>query len=163
MKRYGCALVLLAVLARAARGDFKYMQIEEIIGALNGNAAAQAIQLRMRMVGQVDVQFSSLWAADTAGANRIKLLDLNEAVVNGSLGARILITTPEFDAAMLAGGTTDFVSDFTLAVPIPVSYLTAGKLTFEADGGTVNTPGTVYWSVAWGGAAYTGTNFRHEQ
>jgi len=35
---------------------------------------------------------------------------------------------------------------------IPASYLAAGKLTFEDD------LGTVYWSLAWGGGAYTGTN-----
>ncbi len=35
---------------------------------------------------------------------------------------------------------------------IPASYLAAGKLTFESDAGLV------YWSLAWGGASYSGTN-----
>ena len=34
---------------------------------------------------------------------------------------------------------------------IPASYLPAGRLTFEDNGGTI------YWSLSWGGAAYTGS------
>ena len=59
---------------------------------------------------------------------------------------------------MNATGGPAFAPDFTLAAPIPIAYLNAGKITFEADGGTVSTPGTIYWAFAWGGAAYTGTN-----
>ena len=51
-----------------------------------------------------------------------------------------------------------FTPDFTLANPIPASYLAAGRLTFEQDGGTVSTPGTILWSLSWGGAGYTGPN-----
>jgi hypothetical protein len=42
--------------------------------------------------------------------------------------------------------------DFIMTNPIPASYLAAGKLTWESDAGSV------LWSVAWGGASYTGTN-----
>ena len=41
---------------------------------------------------------------------------------------------------------------------IPPSYLNAGRLTYEADGGTAATPGTIYWSLSWGGSGYTGSN-----
>jgi hypothetical protein len=47
-----------------------------------------------------------------------------------------------------AGGPTP---DFILANPIPPSYLEAGKVTWGFAS-------TVYWSLAWGGAGYTGTN-----
>ena len=43
--------------------------------------------------------------------------------------------------------------DFILDARIPDSYLPAGKVTFSNSAGT-----TVYWSVAWGDAGYTGTN-----
>ena len=59
---------------------------------------------------------------------------------------------------MVAGGATTFSPDFTLANPIPASYLSAGRLTYEDDLGSVSSPGTIYWSIAWGGANYHGSN-----
>ena len=69
----------------------------------------------------------------------------------------MLLTTAAFTNAMSLGGPA-FTPDFTLSNAIPSSYLTAGRLTFEADGGSVATPGTIYWSLSWGGAGYTGSN-----
>lgn len=138
------------------------MQIEEIIGGINGNTSAQAIQLRLRSSGQSLVSNAKLWAWDATGANRVLLLDIASNVSNSATGARILFTTSGFNSTMIAGGATTFTPDFTLASNIPASYLQAGRITFEDDGGSVATPGTIYWSVSWGGG-YTGSNLGSTQ
>ena len=130
------------------------MQIEEVIGGVDGNTAAQAIQLRLRTGGQNGVAASSLWAADAAGLNRVLVLNIAGNVASGNLGDRVLLSTSAFNTLM--GGS--YTPDFTLAAPLPASYLAAGRLTFEDDLGSVATPGTIYWSLAWGGAGYTGSH-----
>jgi hypothetical protein len=150
--------VSLLLVASPANAAFHVMQIEQVVGGLNGNPAAQAIQLRLRSASQNQVQLASLWAADAAGANRILLLNIASPVSNSAIGAHILLTTSAFNSAMVAGGAATFTPDFTLANSIPSSYLSAGRLTFEADGGSVATPGTIYWSLSWGGASYMGSN-----
>ncbi len=92
------------------------------------------------------------------GANRILLLNISSNVSNSGLGDRILFATSAFDAAMIGGGASTFAPDFLLTNAIPAAYLTAGRLTFEQDGGTTSAPGFIYWSLAWGGAGYTGSN-----
>jgi hypothetical protein len=157
----GCLLLLCAnsvILMNPAHAAFHVMQIEQVIRGLNGNSSAQAIQLRLRSVGQNQVQSSSLWAADAAGANRVLLLNIASPVANSAAGAHILLTTSAFTSAMVAGGAATFTPDFTLANAIPSSYLSAGRLTFEQDGGSTASPGTIYWSLSWGGASYTGSN-----
>lgn len=156
MRCFATLLISLLMFTPGARAAFHVMQIEEIIGALNGNTAAQAIQLRLRSGGQNQVQVSKLWAWDAAGANRILLLDIASPVSNSAAGARILLTTSSFTSMMIAQGSPTFTPDFTLASAIPFSYFNAGRVTFEDDSGTVAGPGTIYWSVAWGGASYTG-------
>ena len=148
----------LAMSLATGSASFHLMQIEQVFGGINGNTNAQAIQLRMKQGSQQFVSQGSLWVADAAGLNRILLLNIAGDVANSAQGARILLTTAAFNATMVAGGSTGFTGDFQLTNSIPASYLTAGKLTFEADGGTVSTQGTVWWALAWGGAAYTGTN-----
>ncbi len=128
------------------------MQIEQVIGGVNGDNTAQAIQLRMRSAGQNIVSLSRVRAWDATGLNPVLLLDIIANVSGSAAGSRVLLTTASFDAGMVAGGHAGFTGDFTLAAPIPASYLAAGKVTFEDDSGTV------YWSLAWGGAGYTGTN-----
>jgi hypothetical protein len=120
------------------------MQIEQVIGGVNGNMTRQAIQLRMRAPGQNFVSQSRLRAWNAAGINPVLVVDMTTDVGSGAAGARVLIAS----AGFLPGLTPDFV----MTNPIPASYLPAGKLTFEDD------LGTVYWSLAWGGAGYTGTN-----
>jgi hypothetical protein len=159
-----CLLTLSVVLVTSSSpAAFHVMQVEEVIGGLNGNPAAQAIQLRMRSSGQNLVANAGLWAADAAGANRVRLLDIASNVSNSALGARILLATSAFTSAMVANGAPTFVPDFTLASAIPASYLNAGRLTFEDDGGSVSTPGTIYWSLSWGGSSYTGSNSGNTQ
>ncbi len=48
------ALAAMA-LALPAQATFHFMQIEQVIGGVNGDTTAQAVQLRMRPAGQVEV------------------------------------------------------------------------------------------------------------
>jgi hypothetical protein len=154
MLKKACRLVLVlgACLMASSPGfsvpnTFHLMQIEQVIGGVGGNTSLQAIQLRMRLAGQNLVSQARLRAWDSAGANPVVVVDMMTNVANAAAGSHILIATPQF-AATFPGAPPDFL----ITTPIPVANLPAGKLTFEDD------PGTVYWGLAWGGAAYTGTN-----
>jgi hypothetical protein len=125
---------------------FHLMQIEQVIGGVNGDVTLQAIQLRMRLAFQNEVSNARLRAWDATGANPVIVMDMTTNVPNFQAGSRVLISTAGF------AGAFGPVPDFVMTTPIPPAYLPAGKLTFEDD------LGTVYWSLAWGGPAYTGTN-----
>jgi hypothetical protein len=156
-----CLLLLslsVVLIASSSQAAFHVMQVEEVIGGLNGNTAAQAIQLRMRSSGQSLVSNAKLWVWDATGSNRIQLLDIASNVSNSAAGARILLATSAFTSAMVGNGAPTFTPDFTLSNSIPTSYLNAGRLTFEDDGGSTATSGTIYWSLSWGGSSYTGSN-----
>jgi hypothetical protein len=145
------ALGIGAVLLASSPGftvpeTFHLMQIEQVIGGVQGDTTLQAIQLRMRISGQNVVSKARLRAWDANGANPVLIVDMMTDVPNGLGGDRVLVSTAAFAAAF--GPTPDFV----MTNPIPPAYLAAGKLTWESDGGTV------VWSLAWGGAGYTGTN-----
>lgn len=140
------AFLPCALCARPAHASFHIMQIEQVIGGVNGDASAQAIQLRMRATGENLVSFGRLRAWDAAGANPVLLLDLATNVANGTAGDQVLIVTSAFQSAVSPVVTPDFV----MTTPIPASYLAAGSLTWESDGGII------YWRVSWGGASYTG-------
>ena len=121
------------------------MQIEQVIGGVNGDTSAQAVQLRMRLVGQNLVAGGQLVAFDAAGNNPITLATFPSNVTNANTGTRILIATASFashEAAPIA-------SDFTMTA-IPASYLAAGRVAYLSGG--------ILWSVSWGGASYTGPN-----
>lgn len=144
-------LGLAAVLSVAspAMATFHFMQVEKIIGGVNGDTNAQAIQLRMRSGGQHLVAQSRLRAWDSAGANPVLLLNITTDLPGpSSTGDQILLTTTSFNVT--TSPTAD--PDFTLAAAIPASYLAAGSLTFESDAGSV------VWRVSWGGGSYTGSN-----
>lgn len=138
-----CAFAL-ALVAPAADAAFHVMQIEQVIGGVEGDTTQQAIQLRMRTGGQNVVGLSRLRAFDAAGSTPALLVDMSSNVLNSAIGDRVLIATASFAAAQNV--TPDF-----LMLPIPSSYLAAGSLRFEHDGSTV------YWSLSWGGAGYTGS------
>jgi hypothetical protein len=142
---FGAALLALAF-STTATASFHLMQIEQVIGGYCGDPAAQGVQLRMRTGGQNLVSGMRLVAHDAAGSNPVILITFPENVSGNSTGSRILAATADFATA---GGPEP---DFTLSNPIPPAYLEAGKITFETGGGFV------YWSLAWGGASYTGTN-----
>ncbi len=139
----------------AARAGFHLIEVEQVVAGLNGEPTALAIQLRLRSSGQT--LFGSVAAVrirlwDSTGANPITIGSISSNFGSGTLGSRILFTSPAFNAAMAS--VPGFSSDFTLSnVPSTATYLAAGKITFEQ---TSN--GSVLWSLAWGGSGYTGTN-----
>jgi len=143
-------LAIAALLLASSPGftvpfSFHLMQIEQVIGGVNGDMTRQAIQLRMRFAGQNLVSNTRIRAWDAAGANPVLIVNMATDVPNAAVGDHVLIASSNF---ALPGLTPDFV----MTNLIPAAYLPAGKITFEDDGGTV------WWSFAWGGAAYTGTN-----
>lgn len=129
-----------------ALGAFHLMQIEQIIGGVNGDTTAQAIQLRLRSAGQNLVASSSVRAVDATGANPIMLENITTNVPNGQAGRRILLATPNFANYTNIPLVADFIMD-----PIPESYLAAGQVRFMDDFSTI------WWSLSWGGASYTGS------
>jgi hypothetical protein len=142
------AILLLALTATSARASFHFMQIELIIGGVNGDITMQAIQLRMRSAGQNQMQFGRIIARDAAGLNPIIIATFPGAVPNAQTGDRVLVCSANF----LAATTPATVADRIMTNLIPASYLAAGSITFEDTGGTI------LWRVSYGGAAYTGPN-----
>lgn len=138
------ALAFFLLSAAPAAATFHLMQIEQSLGGWCGDVAQQAVQLRMRAGGQNLVSGSRIRVYDAAGANPVTLITFPSNVSGSTLGARILVASSAFSA--LHGITPDFA----LTNLIPASYLKAGRLTFE-DGS-----GGILWSLAWGGANYTG-------
>lgn len=138
------ALTLLS--ARPAGATFHVMQIEQVVGGLNGATGIQAVQLRMRTLGQNLVSNARLVVRDATGSNPVILIAFPSNVGNGAEGARVLAATAGFAAAT----TPSLTPDFIFTNPIPDSYLAAGTLTYEDNFGGV------LWRLSWGGAAYTG-------
>jgi hypothetical protein len=131
-----------------ARASFHLMQVEQIIGGIDGDPTKQAIQLRMRSSFQNQLQLSRIVAWDAAGANPVVVCAPGASVTNHGAGVRVLIAS----AGFLGSTSPAAVADFTMSNLIPASYLAAGSLTFENSGGT-----TVYWRVSWGGGSYSGS------
>lgn len=152
MKKNGSCVGLAAFLplfaAAPASATFHFMQIEQVIGGVNGDTTAQAIQLRMRSAGQNQMQFSRVRVFDATGANPIMIVDMATTVPSGSAGRRVLIASSNFASYTSPAAAPDFI----MTNLIPPSYLAAGSLTFEQDNGTI------LWRLSWGGAAYTGSH-----
>ena len=85
------ALTLFA--ARPAEATFHLMQIERVIGGVNGNTTIQAIQLRMRASGQNLVSNSALFAHDASGLNPVTLISFPTDVGNFASDSRVLAAT----------------------------------------------------------------------
>ncbi len=153
MNKY-CLLSLAAVecaagVAEAAHASFfDLMQIEQVIGGVDGDATAQAIQLRMRADFQCFVSEAKLMAHDAAGENPVLLINFQSDLPGCNPGDRVLIVSENF--CPFLGDHYD-LADFTLTNLIPQSYLAAGSITFEDDAGTF-----VFWRLSWGGKKYTG-------
>jgi len=144
-----CVLAMgLIGFAQEARANHHLMQIELVIGGVNGDTTAQAVQLRMRSFGQNVMSAGRLRAYDAAGLNPILLIDFTTNVSNPNTGARVLIATSSF----LTKTTPNTTADYIMTNPIPASYLAAGKISFEADFNVI------WWSLSYGGASYTGTS-----
>src|SRR2546427_10552005 len=65
------SLLVCLVGARPAHATFHLMQIEQVIGGVNGDITAQAIQLRMRATGENQVSQGRINVRDAAGLNPI--------------------------------------------------------------------------------------------
>lgn len=142
---HSAACLALLLSASAASASFHLMQIEQVMAGACGDPQLQVIQLRMRALGQNLVSGKKLIAHDAAGANPVVVMTFPSNVTTSTAGSRILIASAAAASALPN-------RDFVMTGLIPTSYLAAGKLTFEDE------IGTVYWSIAWGGASYTGTN-----
>lgn len=140
------AAVLSSPAPALANASFHMIQIEQLIGGVNGDTSAQAIQLRLRFPGETAFEFARIRAWDSAGANPITLIDFEANVPPSGAGTRVLITSPNFGTYT----ETPLASDFTLTNLIPDTYLAAGRITYEQD------TGAIFWSLSFGGAAYTG-------
>jgi len=146
MKFSCCLVTLLGVFALlpAAPTNFHLMQIEQVIGSVDGDTTVQAIQLRMRAVGQNFVSQGKLVVVDAAGQNPITILDVPTNVANGATGDRVLIASANFPSHT----TPPAMPDFTMTNLIPSSYFAAGSLTWENK-----ITGEILWRLSWGGAA----------
>src|SRR5262245_42972542 len=122
------AIVGLSLLAPVARGTYHLMQIEQVIGGVNGDKSVQAIQLGMRVGGQDLLWSAGLVVRDSQGKNPVVLFDFTSSVTNDAVGARILVASEGF--VSLCSGLKP---DFTLTNLIPDSYFNSGSLTFETD------------------------------
>jgi hypothetical protein len=142
-----CAILLSGMLAAPAAGTFHLMQIEQVIGGVNGDPTAQAIQLRMRAAFENMLAPARLVVVDATGSNPIVVHDFTVGVPNHGSGVRILIASANFSAHYTTPGAT---ADYVITNLIPASYLAAGSLTFQED------TGTVLWRLSWGGTNYTG-------
>jgi len=145
--RFVCAAVLLcSVLPGPALAAFHFMEIEQVIGGVNGDTSAQAVQLKMRLAGQNFLNGAAqVVVRDAAGANPVTLATFNANVTSGAC-REILLATNAFAATT----TPAAVRNFAMSA-IPPAYLAAGSLTFESLGG-----GSTWWRVSWGGVGYTG-------
>ncbi|MCH8344170.1 MAG: hypothetical protein IH983_09290 [Planctomycetes bacterium] len=141
------AISFFVVAVQPADAAFHLMQIEQVIGRVNGDTTAQAIQLRMRATVQNLVAGARLIAWDAQGLNPILLTDFGANVISNGCDVRILIASANFANFTNPPATPDFI----LTNLIPASYLAAGSITFENDPQTV-----VWWRLSWGGANYTG-------
>jgi hypothetical protein len=145
---FAAVFAMLAFAAAPAHATFHLMQVEQVIGGVGGDTSAQAIQLRMRHNGQGGVSKARLVVRDAAGANPVVLIDFDTDITPENQGERILIVSTGFSAHT----NPTVVPDFTLVNTIPDSYLAAGSLTYETNGGLV------LWRLSWGGNGYTGSN-----
>jgi hypothetical protein len=139
-------MLIFCLSTSAVEGAFHFMQIEQIIGGVNGDTTAQAIQLRMRSAGQNVVSSAKVEVRDASGANPVVVENMTTNVANSQSGRRILLATSSFANYTNIPLVADFIMD-----PIPASYLAAGQVRFMDNGSTI------YWSLSWGGASFTGS------
>jgi hypothetical protein len=141
------AAVCFALVPGFARANFHIMEIEQVIGGVGGDTAAQAVQLKMRLAGQNFVAGQAqLVVRDAVGANPVVLSTFPGPNPTGGACLPILLATPG-----MAAKTSPPISGAYTMSPIPAAYLAAGSLTFESLGG-----GITWWRVSWGGASYSG-------
>lgn len=84
-------VVFSLLLGETVRASFHAMQIEQVIGGVNGDTSAQAIQLRMRSLGQNFVASSRLQVVNATGASPVLLENMATNVAAGAGGSRVLL------------------------------------------------------------------------
>ena len=150
MSRLGRSLavaIFLGVSSSPAHASFHLMEIEQVIGGVNGDTNAQAIQLRMRSGGQGFITGLSLVAYDASGSNPVTLITFpgpTPTPGTAPSGSRILVYT-----AAMAPHLPGVSADFPMTNAIPAAYLAAGSLTYESGG-------SAFFRLSWGGSGYTG-------
>ncbi len=147
-RRFLTALALVACVTRPASASFHEMQIEQVLGGVDGSTTVQAVQLRMRIGLQGLVSNARLVAHDAAGGNPVLLIAFPSNVANSNPGDRVLVATSNFSSLTMPS----VVPDFVFTNQIPDSDLAAGSLTYEDNFGDV------LWRLSWGGSSYTGPN-----
>ena len=95
-----CPVVAGAFVLPSAHATFHFMQIEQVIGGINGDLSAQAIQLRTRTFGQNFVVQARMRVLDANGANPVEIIDFTTNVPTGASGARVLIASPNFSDSL---------------------------------------------------------------
>jgi len=138
----------LSVAGNEAFATFHFMQIEQVIAGVDGDTAAQAVQLRMRLNAQEQLSRAKLVAFDAAGQNPVLLIDFGTDVSVDAAGSRILAATARFSQYTTPAAQPDYI----LENPIPDAYLAAGSLIFVNDDDTL-----IVWRLSWGGDSYTGS------
>jgi len=143
-----CAHVFLV---QSANATFHFMQIQQVIGGVDGDTSAQAVQLRMLSVGQNLLNGQArLVAYDATGSNPVVITTFPPPNPASGSCREILIASDGF-AAVTTPSADSAARDYGMASLIPASYLPAGSLTFETSTGSI-----VYWRISWGGGAYSG-------
>src|SRR5262245_37522426 len=93
----------LGIFTVSAPAAFHVIQIEQVIGSVGGNPLAQAVTLRFRGGGQIFLGPTRIVSFDANGLNPLVLFDFTDDFGgNAEYADRILLTTPAFDAGMLA-------------------------------------------------------------
>jgi hypothetical protein len=139
--------LLMGMSARPAAATFHFMHVDLVIGGVNGDVTAQAVQMRTRFHAQNLVDRGRLVVRDARGENPLIIADFVAPVPNDQQAAAILVASPAFRHYT----SPMVVPDVTMTHLIPAAYLAAGSLTFETDDGTF-----IVCRLSWGGAAYTG-------
>ena len=144
------ALVLAGLLATApAHAQYSHVQIEMVLGSVDGDVTAQAVQLRIAQAGDSSLAGMTVVACDSTGGNPVTVCTLPTSVSNGALGARVLLCSNG-----MLGRLAPFIApDFMLSTPIPPSYLSAGTLYIDMPGDGMGP----LWRLSWGGASYLGS------
>lgn len=134
-----CLSVTAASVALAplpARAAFHLVEFTRVMTGWNGDAAVQAVELRMQTSGQNFVGGGQIKTYDAAGNLLATLGTFPGTLANGATDARILCATAAFQTAF---GIT---ADLTIVPGLPVG---TGQVSFEEAGCFVN--GIAYGAV----------------
>lgn len=145
-------ILVNAMVVEYVHATFHFMQIQQVIGGVNGDTSAQAIQLRMLLAGQNFLNGAArLVAYDATGSNPVVITTFPSPNPASGACREILIASDNF-AVMTIPFADSSARDYGMDNLIPSSYLPAGSLTFESASGTI-----IYWRTSWGNGSYSGS------